>query len=310
MRVLIYGGTRFIGKKVVDNLLASGHQVTLISRREASLHPQLNSIKTEREDSYRCLGEMYFDCILDFMAYDVKAVEAAVSLMPDTPYIFISTAWIDVYKTGARRFLSFEDSYVRRKIEAEAFLEKVHQHGRKVIICRLPITLGADDHSERFKFYTTRLLSNKSLILPGGATCKTRIAFRDDVAAALSALVTRYDICDEVIYEALPDTEFSLAEWVGFMAKRLGVEANLVNLEPDFIEGSFPGYLDMEPLWREGSYSLSHRNLFEMMDVPVTPYQDWISALCELPEMINQTGRNAFLQSDVLLREKEFLRCR
>jgi len=308
VRVLIYGGTRFIGKKVVDNLLASGHQVTLISRREASPHPQLNSIKTERENSYECLGDMHFDCILDFMAYDVKAVEAAVSLMPETPYIFISTAWIDVYKTGARRFLSFEDSYVRRKIEAEAFLEKVHQHGRKVIICRLPITLGADDHSERFKFYTTRLLTNKGLILPGGAACKTRIAFRDDVAAALSALVTRYDICDALIYEALPDTEISLAEWVGFMAKRLGVEANLVNLEPDFIEGAFPEYLDMEPLWREGSYSLSHPNLFEMMKVPVTGYREWISVLCELPEMTSQTGKNTFLQPDVLLREQEFLK--
>ena len=80
MRVLIYGGTRFIGKIVVDNLLASGHQVTLISRREASPHPQLNSIKIEREDSYGFLGEMHFDCILDFMAYEVKAVETAVSL--------------------------------------------------------------------------------------------------------------------------------------------------------------------------------------------------------------------------------------
>ena len=308
MQVLIYGGTRFIGKKVVDNLLASGHQITLISRREALPHPQLNSIKIEREDSYGCLDDMHFDCILDFVAYDVKAVETAVSLMPHTPYIFISTAWIDVYKTGARRFMSFEDSYVRRKIEAEQFLAKIRQHGGKAIICRLPVALGADDHSERFKFYTTRLLTNKSVILPGGGASKTRIAFRDDVAAALSALVTRYDICDELIYEALPDTEISLAEWVGFMAKRLGVEANLVNLDPDFIEGACPEYLDMEPLWREGSYSLSHPNLFKMMQVPITGYRDWISVLCELPEMTSQTGKNPFLQPDVLLREQEFLK--
>ncbi len=92
------------------------------------------------------------------------------------------------------------------------------------------------------------------------------------------------------------------------MTKRLGVEANLINLEPDFIEGAFPEYLDMEPLWREGSYSLSHPNLFEMMKVPVTGYREWISVLCELPEMTSQTGKNTFLQQDVLLREQEFLK--
>ena len=308
MRVLIYGGTRFIGKKVVDNLLASGHQVTLISRREASPHPQLNSIKTEREDCYSCLGDMHFDCILDFMAYDVEAVEVAVSLMPDTPYIFVSTAWIDVYKTGARRFLSFEENYVRRKLKAEDFLENIRRHGRKAIICRLPITLGADDHSERFKFYTTRLLTNKGLILPGGGSARTQIAFRDDVAAAISALVARNAICKELIYDALPDTEISLAEFVEFIAKGLGVESNPMNLEPDIIEESCPGYLDIEPLWREGSYSLSHPNLFEMMQVPVTAYREWISDLCELPEMMNQIGKNSFLQSDVLLQEREFLK--
>ena len=310
MDVLIYGGTRFIGKKVVDNLLASGHQVTLISRRAASPHPRLTGIKAEREDSYTRLGDRQFDCILDFMAYDVQAVEAAVSLMPDTPYIFVSTAWIDVNKTGARRFLSFEDSYVRRKIEAEAFLQNIRRHGRKAIICRLPITLGADDHSERFKFYTSRLLANKGVILPGGGNNKTRIAFRDDVAAALSALVVRTDSCEEMIYDVLPDAEISLMEYVGLIAKELGVEAHLVNLEPDLIEGYCPGYLDMEPLWREGPYSASYPNLFEMMQVPVTGYRDWISVLCKLPEMTNQSGKNAFLQSDVLLREKEFLRCR
>lgn len=307
MQILIYGGTRFIGKKVIANLLTSGHQVTVISRRAASPHPHLTSINTERENSYEYLGDTHFDCILDFMAYDVKAVEDALSLMPDTPYIFISTAWIDVYRTGARCFLPFEDSYVRRKIEAEDFLENIRKHGRKAVICRLPITLGADDHSERFKFYTTRLLTNKGLILPGGGSGRTRIAFRDDVAAAISALVARNAICKELIYDALPDTEISLAEFVEFIAKGLGVESNPMNLEPDIIEESCPGYLDIEPLWREGSYSLSHPNLFEMMQVPVTAYREWISGLCKLPEMMNQTGKNSFLQSDVLLQEREFL---
>lgn len=308
MDFLIYGGTRFIGKKVVDNLLASGHQVTVISRREASPHPQLTSIKTEREDSYGRLADMHFDCIIDFMAYDVNAVEAAVGLMPKTLYVFVSTAWIDVYKTGARRFLSLEENYVRKKIEAEAFLENICRHSRKAIICRLPITIGADDHSERFKFYTTRLLANKGLILPGGGNSKTRIAFRDDVAAAVSALVVCNDPCEETIYDVLPDAEISLAEYVSLIAKGLGVEAKILELEPDFIEGVYPGFLDKEPLWREGSYSLSHQNLFEKTQVPVTSYREWISVLCGLSEMRSLSGKNAFLRSDVMLREQGLLK--
>ncbi len=310
MNVLIYGGTRFIGKKVVDNLLAAGHQVTLISRREASPHLRLKSIKAEREDSYKLLRDRHFDCILDFIAYDVNAVETAVSLMPTTPYILISTAWIDARKSGARRFLSFEDNYVTQKIEAEAFLENIRRHGGKATICRLPITLGADDHSERFKFYTSRLLGNKGVILPGGGKRKTRIAFRDDVAKALSALVVHNDPCKEMIYDVLPDAEISLVEYVKLIAKGLGIDAHLVNLEPKLIEEHFSEYLDMEPLWREVQYSTLYPNLFERMRIPVTGYRDWILFLCKLPEMTNQSGKNAFLQPGVLLREKEFLKCR
>ena len=93
------------------------------------------------------------------------------------------------------------------------------------------------------------------------------------MAAALSALVVRTNSCEEMIYDVLPDAEISLVEYVGLIARELGVEAHLVNLKPDLIDGYFPGYLDMEPLWREGPYSASYPNLFEMMQIPVTGYQ-------------------------------------
>jgi len=305
MKILVFGGTRFIGKKVVDVFLSAGHEVTLVSRRAAEPHHLLFCVRAEREDSYNRICNIEFDCIIDFMAYDVGAVEAVARLMPSTPYIFVSTAWIDVYKNGLRQFLPFEEAYVRRKIEAEEFLKNVSFVGRNITICRLPITLGAGDHTERFKFYTSRILVNRGLILPDGGKIKTRFAFLDDVAMALAALATKEPLFQETIFDVLPDEEICLAEFVDLLSEGLGVDVRIFDLKRDVVDRCFSGYLDFEPLWREATYTANHPNLFEYVGGACSKYSEWILELCKLPEMRNEIGKSTFLQLDALRREKE-----
>lgn len=303
MRILVYGGTRFIGKKVVWKLLKFGHEVTLISRRETLPHPRLTIIKSEREDCYKLIVDKSFDRILDFIGYDIEAVKSAVTLMPNTPYIFISTAWIDVFETGVREFLPHEINYLKNKIEAEKFLKNIYANSGLVTICRLPITFGEDDHSERLKFYIRRILVNKSLFLPAGGTTMTQIAFCDDVAWALQALVETHNVHLDLIYDVLPVKEISLAEFAGLIMKSLQVKAKIISCDLKSLKRLYPEYLKIEPLWREGPYRSLYPNLFQKMQVPLTRYDEWLKVLCSLPEMKNDEQKHTFLHKDFLAKE-------
>ena len=306
MKILVYGGTRFIGKEFVSRLLTAGHRVTVVSRRAAMQHSNLTVLHCEREEAVEYLVRQDFDQVVDFMAYDIDAVRSATGLMQDAPYLFLSTAWIDMFENGGRSFLPHEASYVSRKREAESFLEDLFRAGKKVSICRLPVTLGEEDHTERFKFYAQRVYSNKLLILPDGGEQISKFAFKGDVSCALAAFIEFENKCDSLIFDAHPIQSISLAQMTKIMARALGSDLRQVAISKKRLADQFPDYLKFDPLWREGSYSQKRPNLFTYTGSAVTSYEEWVSKLAKKPEMIKVKSKNIWLTQKFLKREQAF----
>lgn len=304
MKILVYGGTRFIGKEFVGRLLAAGHCVTLVSRRAAKRHSKLTVLHCEREEAAEYLVGQSFDQIVDFMAYNIDAVRSATDLMQDTPYLFLSTAWIDMFENGGRFFLPHEVSYVLRKREAEAFLENLFRAGKKVSICRLPVTLGEEDHTERFKFYAQRIHSTKLLILPDGGEKISKFVFKDDVCRALAAFIEFGNKHESLIFDAHPIQSISLAQMTMIMAKALGSDLRQVAISKKKLAVQFPDYLTFDPLWREGSYREIWPNLFKYTSSTATSYEEWVAKLVKKPEMIKIKSKNIWLTKKFLMREQ------
>jgi len=307
MRILVLGGTRFIGLDLVKRLLSHGHHVTIVSRRDLPPQRRLTSIQCEREAAYVQLKNCAFDQIIDFMAYDGKAAAAAIEMTPATRYIFISTAWIGPYKTGCRQFLPFEIDYVKRKMEAESLLTEAFREGRPVSICRLPVTLGSHDHSERLKFYTRRILQNNCVILPNGGLRETQIAFKDDVVNALTALIELDEKYRPLVFEALPCEDITLFGLVNLMADNLGVALQTHAIAEQELITQFPQFLLAEPLWRDGQYGTDLPNLFCHTAVKPAAYVDWVARLCALSEMADPESAKSWLRPEFLQKEYEFL---
>lgn len=103
MRILILGGTAFVGRHLVEAALARGHEVTLFNRgrRNPDLFPGLERLQGERPDNLEALRGRQWEAAIDTSGYTPRAVAASAGLVAGAVahYTFVST--ISVYADGA-----------------------------------------------------------------------------------------------------------------------------------------------------------------------------------------------------------------
>src|SRR4051812_26217094 len=99
MRLLIIGGTVFLGRHIVSAALAAGHQVTTLNRGTHNLDEQLNVEKlvADREGDLSILAGRTFDAVIDTCGYRPDVVCRSLNALKASvgTYVFIST--ISVY---------------------------------------------------------------------------------------------------------------------------------------------------------------------------------------------------------------------
>lgn len=148
MKILIIGGTRFIGKEVVSNLKFLNSNYTVFSRK-VSFRKEDHHIIGDRnnlEDLKKIIGK--FDVIVDFINYNANQTKDILNLFPDTRYILISTSW---KKTKDPLNNQIKSNYIQNKRLAELEIKK--SKNIQNIIIRLPIVLGIEDHTGRSNFF-------------------------------------------------------------------------------------------------------------------------------------------------------------
>src|SRR5271165_6309121 len=106
MRLLILGGTVFLGRHLVDAALAQGHEVTLFNRgqQNAELFPTLEKLRGDRDGGLSALHGRHWDAVIDTSGYVPRLVRDAATTLADAVehYTFISTisVFADVQTPG------------------------------------------------------------------------------------------------------------------------------------------------------------------------------------------------------------------
>lgn len=98
MKVLVIGGTQFVGRHTVETLLDHGHEVTVVNRGVTPdpLPPDVRRLRADRTNTGElraAVGDAEFDAVVDCIAYTVDDIEAAYELFRGRVhrYVFIST---------------------------------------------------------------------------------------------------------------------------------------------------------------------------------------------------------------------------
>ena len=99
MKLLILGGTRFLGRHLVDAALARAHEITLFNRGKTNpdLYTEIETIIGDRDDGLDVLDGRQWDAVIDTCGYFPRVVRASAQKLAGLVkhYIFISS--ISVY---------------------------------------------------------------------------------------------------------------------------------------------------------------------------------------------------------------------
>lgn len=275
MHILILGGTRFLGRRVAEALVAAGHDLTLLSRRPGGAPAGARQICAERSTGLATLQGSHFDLVLDFICYDSTGLGQLTASIVADRYVLISSTWLPRLWSGSRadelpsgpipvvaQLPSVTLNYLSGKLRAEQTLAQLRQAGCKAVSLRLPIMLGDGDHTGRLDFYCRRLADGGPLIAVDGGQNHAQIAVMKDLAPAIVRWSTETDIGRFPVWEALPDEGRSVRAIIETMAAAAGVRAKLVDVPLAELARDLPAYLEQEPFWRESALPLTAANIY------------------------------------------------
>ena len=193
LKILILGGTRFLGPATVDAALARGHEVTLFNRGKSNPHmyPKLEKLRGDRDGKLEALEGREWDGVIDTSAYVPRIADMSAKLLKDSVghYVFVST--ISVYPTFG---LSDEEinedtpvgtleddatekvtgrTYGPLKALCEQAVEK-HFEGRAAHV-RPGLIVGPRDSSDRFTTWPRRVAQGGEMLCPGDGSCSFQV---------------------------------------------------------------------------------------------------------------------------------------
>lgn len=200
------GGTLFIGRALVKDLLKAGHEVSILHRKPRhNLGKKVSSIVADRNDPEslkRALSGKNFDVVYDNV-YDwergttAAQVEATARACGANLHRYVYMSSVAAYGDGLNHHEGdalapddHPDGYVRNKAMSERTLFRMHQrNGFPVVTLRPPFIYGPGNPFYREAFFWDRLREARPIILPGdGRRLMQFVMIQDLVGACLKVL--------------------------------------------------------------------------------------------------------------------------
>jgi 2'-hydroxyisoflavone reductase len=212
VRILIVGGTIFLGRALVDAALARDHEVTIFNRGRHNPDVKLPVAKLsgDRNSDVSALEGRHWDSVIDTCGYVPSGIQRVMNALDRkrvTHYTFVSS--ISVYAhfplggfdegapvatmtpeqlsdaerivTGARATArTYGEMYGALKVSCEQAAEQA-MPGR-VLSVRPGLIVGAHDYSDRFTYWVRRVAKGGDVLAPGQPERRVRVIDVRDLA--------------------------------------------------------------------------------------------------------------------------------
>ncbi len=263
LRILILGGTGFIGPPEVRYALARGHRVTLFNRGKTNptLFPDVEKLQGDRAvGDYRSLQGRDWDAVIDNPTAIPRWVrQAGEALKGHTrQYVYISS--ISVY---AKHDTPNEDETAELATTDEPESEDVRKYygalkalsekeaerafpGQALVI-RPGLVVGPGDLSDRFTYWPARIAKGGEVLAPGNPTDPVQIIDARDLA---EFTVRGCENQTAGIYNCTgPKSKLTISELLGAVRGVISSDASLTWVEADFLkEHNARPWIDL-PVW-------------------------------------------------------------
>ncbi len=267
LRILILGGTGFIGPHQVEYALSRGHEVTLFNRGRTNAHlfPEVEKLVGDRESDLSALEGRSWDVVVDNSATNAPHwVEASANLLKDSceRYIFVSTR--SVYADTSRVPMSIDApvwTYERAGVEpgaerlpyglGKALSEQIARDvfgEERTLVFRPGLIIGPGDNTDRFTYWPVRIHHGGEVLSPGDGTDPVQII---DVRDFGDWLVRMAEAGEHGTYNVVgPATPRPMAEMLYGIRAVTTAETSFTWVDADFLrEAGLRPYGEM-PVWR------------------------------------------------------------
>ena len=264
MRLLVLGGTLFLGRHLTQLAYERGHELTLFNRGRTPYTPPpgVEQLHGDRDGGLAALDRRRWDAVIDTSGYLPRVVGASARRLVDAVehYTFVST--ISVY--GSYPDQNIDESAPTASLPAEAAgSEDVAAHygelkalcerevqrafGDRALVVRPGLIVGPHDPTERFTYWVERVHRGGRVLIPDAAEQPVQLIDGRDLAGWL------LDLAEErrpgTFNATGPAERLTFAELLDRINRAAGSRSVLVPVAEDRLAGAGVEPWDELPLW-------------------------------------------------------------
>ena len=265
MRLLVLGGTSFLGRHAIDAALGAGHEVTLFTRGRTNpeLFPEAEHLRGDRDGDLGALERRSWDGVIDTSGFVPRVVRQSAALLRDSVqrYVFVSS--ISVYDDFSA---PVDESSPVARLEDPSSEEVLEHYGALKAACeeivedaygdrsarvRAGLIVGPHDATDRFTYWPRRIAAGGDVLCPGNPEAPVQFVDVRDLAAWLVKLALEGP--GGVFNATGPAEPLSFVELLDRMRTTIGSDANLVWTDEQRILAADVQPWTELPLWLPGS---------------------------------------------------------
>lgn len=278
-RILVLGGTNFVGPAVVERALDAGHDVTLFNRgiTRPHLFPELEKLRGSRaldgSDLISLHGARRWDAVIDVWPWQSALVGETARLLADRADYYFFCSSIAVYRDFSRAGIDETAAvhendagwYGGEKALAEQMVRRYFPEAHGISRCHA--ILGPRDDGHFYHYWLRRMATFDEVLAPGSGEDPVQTVDVRDVAAWIIECV---ELGRNGTYNLTgPESPLLLKEFLGRSRAGIGSDARLVWADADFLrrDHEVRSFTDL-PLWApldedEGFYQIDGRKAIE-----------------------------------------------
>ena len=264
MKLLILGGTKFLGRHAVDAALDAEHDVTIFTRGKTNpdLYPEVEHLTGDRDGDLAELEGRTWDGVVDTSGYVPRILRQSAELLRDAVgrYVFVSS--ISVYADFSE---PLDESSAVAELEDPATEEIMEHYGALKAACetvidevygdrganvRAGLIVGPFDPTDRFTYWPRRIAAGGDVLGPGDPDAPVQFVDARDLAAWLVKLALEGP--GGTFNATGPAEPLTFAGFLDRATAAIGSDANVVWVdEQKVVDAGIEGWSEL-PLWLPG----------------------------------------------------------
>jgi len=244
MRILLIGGTRFVGRHVVEAALSAGHEVTIFHRGKsgADLFPDVEHRIGDRNADLSALEDGRWDATVDTCVYFPRQVHELADVLGERGGHYQQVSSVSAYASpsttrgyGEDAPLAILDDPTVEEVTDETFgglkvlCERVaiERFGPRSLIVRPIYVVGPDDYTWRFPWWVARIARGGNVLAPGPADAPSQVIDARDMGAWMIGLLERGET--GAFHAVGPSSTFTWGEQLEAIASSVAPEGTTLH---------------------------------------------------------------------------------